>query len=271
MQRIYTTAHKAAIAAGVACLIVEIWATLEVYYGETKTLMDATMASVFVVNIASVIALKTSRDAWRQKNKGLSSALLLAFVLGAGFAVSTTLDRVATMRDHKLQNAYANSEELQQALVKLDGLERDAKEECKTVVGRTSFGEQCKLRNQEVTDHKKEIAKIKVSLDSMGVRIAAMLPFVTPEDASKYQPLLLPFALFLLENVLLVFGMDGQKVKAEFDLELKGSDALNAKAARLVQQWKSTHKSLPKPADVERILGVSNYVALKLLKEHQTV
>lgn len=264
LDREYTLAHKAALVAGLLVLGIEIWACLEIFHEESRQYINATMATIIVASIATVVALKVSRDAWRQKIYGISICLFIAFLFGAGFTITTTLDRTATMRDQKLARMVQSSSEINELKQELAQAKADARSECSNVVGRTSFGEQCKMRQMEVAKVEEKIEDAMSKIDSMGIRLAGMIPYITPEIASKYQPALLPIATFLLEVFLLTFGSDGREVPPEFTMELGGRDALNAKALRFAEQWQLQYKRLPKPSDIERALNVTPTVAKRL-------
>lgn len=263
-DREYTIMHKLAMVAGGCMLIVGIWASLEIFYEETHHLINATMASVIVVSICTVVALKVSRDAWRQKNRGFAFALFCAFLFGAAFTVTTTLDRTASMRDQKLARLIRENPEIQELKDKLKEAEAKASAECENVVGRTSFGDQCKFKLSKVEEIQEKIDDTVSKIDSMGIRLAAMIPGITPDTASRYQPAIFPLSAFLFEVLLLTWGLDGRQIPPEFNMELGGRDALNAKAIRFAEQWQIQHKRLPKPADIERALNVTPQVAKRL-------
>lgn len=266
MRREYTLVHYSAGVGGILCIGVGIWANWEVMLEQTGSAINATMASTVAVGLAGVLALKVSKDAWRQRQRITAAFLFLAFLCGAAFSITTTLDRTATLRDQKLTRLLESNPTYQEKKTDLKSAEKAAMDECSTVVGRTSFGELCKLKMERYEKLEEEVKELTDTADSMGVRIAAMLPFMSAKTASTYQPVILPFALFLLENLLLLFALDGREIEPEFATELIGRDAVDAKARRLAEAWMETHGRLPKPREIEHTLGVTTAVAKRLAR-----
>lgn len=262
MQTQYTPFHILAATAGLGILAVEIGTNIDHQYHQTGTLWDSSIAAVIAVGLGTALALTAchrSLRAWKPVTAGF---LLVAFTLGAAFSLTATLDRVATLRDQSLERVWSADPELTLLRIERDQARRDANTECS--VKRGGRGEKCEKAEAQLKAVTARVTEREDALNPLGKRLAALIPWITVREASVFQPLLLPVALFMLGNWLLAFGMAGQKPKAEFGTALSRRDELEARAQRFALSFQATHGRLPKAIEVRDNLRVSSAVAKRL-------
>jgi len=244
---------------------VDVVSNVDFMYASTGKLFDSSIAAVVAVALGTAFALTASLAALRQRAVVAAIMLFFGFLLGAGFSLSATLDRVATQRDVALAKVWTSDPEIASLQGSLMTLRAQTAAECGTGVG-----DKCrKLREaleSETAAIGPQIAARQAKLDSMGQRIAAMLPFLSVEQASMYQPVLLPIALFVLANWLLAFGLSGAPVIPEFDIRLSGRAEQEERAKRYVTQYKGQFNRAPNVVELRRALQVSEGIAKKALK-----
>lgn len=268
MKREYTFKHGVAASLGAGCLIVETWMNAQELHERVNNWADSSILAGVAVCFGAAFALAAAAAAWHQRAFVKALFLLTAFLIGAAFQGATTLDRIGTQRDAKLSQVW----KADSRWVQLDKIERDmryeASRECSKVgpSGR-SRGPRCDAVENEAEVAKRLRLERESELDSLGQRIAAMIPLLTVRQASLYVPCLLPVALFLLANALLAFGLDGREIEPEFSFELKGRAADTARARRFIEGYVATNGRNPTIADVAQATGVKDYTAAKLLRE----
>lgn len=264
MKRILTPFGTLAAIAGLGAMNVDMWSNVEFMAAQTQTLYDSSVAAVIAVGCGTAIALTAALEAWRYGNRAMAVMLFAGYVLGAGFSLTATLDRVASQRDAQLNRVWKADDELQDHLRTRRKVVEMATRECAS-----GIGDKCRAIRGEVEIAEEKVARRKSELDSMGQRIAAMLPWVTPETASRYQPVLLPFALFILGNWLFAFGISGRPVeKDEFDTELSGQAAMDAKVIRFASEFRKRNGRPPYAGEIrDRLqLNVTPSQATRLAK-----
>lgn len=261
--REHTPLHVSAAILGGTCLLVSVWANVDHLKTQAGSYLDPTIAAIFAVTIANAVMLASAMAAFRAWNIVNGIALVLGFLVGSAFEVTTTLERVALMRDQAQIEREADDRILQALVSEHSGLVKMRQTEC---VG--GFGPRCGYLDTEEYRTKMAIKSRRSELDSGGQRIAAYLGgTVTPQQASLYQPGLLPIALFLGANFLFAFGIGGQTKPPEFNVGLTGRAALNAKAERFADQFQATHGRMPQSREIEQALGVTVNVARRLARE----
>lgn len=270
MQRERTPGHWAAAGLGMICLGVSTWTNVQEIHSRTKDWADSTILMVVAVSVAAAFALVYAFKAWHEGLWPKAVILFLGFIFGAGCEITTTLDRVATQRDAKMHSIWSSDKKWQH----YSKVEQDenylASRECTKVVGTRGHtdGPVCQAHRNEEAIARDLRMKRETELDSLGQRLSAMtLGAVSPKLASLYQPVLWPFALWLLFNGLLAFGLDGREIEPEFNFEQKGRKADLAKAGRFIDGYKSSHGQLPSIHEVVEACDVKEYTAAKLLRE----
>lgn len=261
MHRQHSTLHVTAAIFGGVCLAVEVFSNVEHHLHMTGSLLDATVLATIAVSVATAVSLAVAIAAIRQRAIITGLALLLGFGVGAGFSLTTTLDRVATQRDAAMSAKLDANAAYKAKVSELGGIDRMATSECMT-----GEGPRCSFLRAEHKRLEDEIARLVELSDSLGVRLSAALG-IRPAAASLYQPFLLPLALFVFANWLLAFGIDGEKVPAEFDTGLKGRAALDAKAERFADVFQAQHGRAPKSIELEHALGISVAVARRMARQ----
>lgn len=196
----------AAFSTGLACLAVDIWTNVDFIAGVDGSYWSSSVAAVVVVAIATAVALSAAGASTRRGHLGIAAGLFAGFLCGAAFSLSATLDRVASARDAAVQRARAANAPLHEARQALTETRTARDAECAT--GR---GPKCRSLEAKVDELRRELGGLGAERveDSMGVRIAAMIPGLTPEQVQLYQPVFLPVALFLFANFLIAFGLAG--------------------------------------------------------------
>lgn len=268
MKRNYTALHVAAGIIGAFTLYVDIWSNVEATFAQTKNYFDPTISAVIVVGLATSIVLACAYNSFRSWRILTGTILLIAFGLGSTFAILTTLSRVSDQRDTQLASIW-KADQRWQELTKLESNVRvAASRECMTVdVGtKKTRGPACLALEQQLKLSTESRELREAELDSLGKRIHALIPAISIQNASIYYPCVLPIALYLMANWLLAFAIDGEKVEAEFETELKGRFAIEAKAKRYAQQFYNDHGRWPKWGEVAETLEVTPAVAKRIAK-----
>lgn len=264
MKRVHTPLHIGAAIVGVGAVITELWSNTQHIYHMVQSYMDPAVMAAVATSIGVTIALSCSLTAFRQRHLFNGTMLFITFVLGAGYTLSTTLDRTASARDMALAKVWAGDaqhEELRQLLGKVTYAA------ARTCAGKGAKSKACEDASPEIDVAKRRIEERRGELDAMGKRLAAIVPGITPAQASLYQPMLLPVCLFLMGSFLVAFGIAGKMEAPEFKVELTGRDALLDKARRFASEFRAQHGRMPRPAEISKVLGVSEFVGRSLARE----
>lgn len=272
MKTVHTPLHIGAAIAGIACTATEVVSNIDHIVHSTKTLYDPAVAAVAVTSIGVTFAMACVYRAFRDRQVLTGIMLLLAFLTGAGYTLSTTLERVAAHRDTKLEKIWSADLEIQRLTKVRDQMNytatRERVEGNKGKNRQAGEGQSYNAARAEAQIASDLLSARKAELDSMGKRISAItFGRVSVETASMFQPMLLPVALFLMGSYFVAFGLAGTKVKPEFEVELTGRAAADDKAKRFANQFKQTHGRLPSPAEIEKAIGVSQFIARRLTRD----
>lgn len=236
MRAFNTLGAVVAILIGVAAIVVDTWSNVEFLAGKPLTpsallepgIWSSNTAAVVVVAIATAAALTTAGVAWRGRRLGLAAGLFAAFLCGAAFSLSATLDRVATSKDagvsekqdhnRAIASADAAIAEATRNLVTAQaGMKRecDGRDPARLDPGRWPI---CRGHWQDAEEATAALTLARAQRDRLGAtrvedsgaaRIAAMIPGLSPQQVTLYQPVLLPAALFLFGNLMTAFGFAG--------------------------------------------------------------
>ena len=263
MKRTWSTLHIIALLIGGYILITEIFSNVEHIVHGTKSLYNPAVFIAIGVSIGTVFAFAMAMDSleeWKKLSSWVNAiGLMIAFIFGTAFTLSTTLDRTATARDSQLNVVRMNDKELNLEIDNLQKLSLVATRECST--GR---GQKCEAISAEVNMIEKRVEAKKASLDSMGKRISSATGgLISAENATIFQPMFLPLAMFLMGTFMISYGMKGRMVEPEFKIGLTGMAAKEDKARRFICEYKSTNGSLPSVIEVKKVADVS-YPTAKL-------
>lgn len=202
------------IAVGLGCLVVDTWSNVEFIGWKAVTspadllnpaAWNSLMAAVVVVAIATAVSLAAAGASWRRGSFLLATGLLLAFGCGAAFSLSATLDRVGSTRDAAVEGRQSHNIAIERNEAALQGAPVDL-----------TAWPRCREHKADAATARADVARLEAALaglgakrevDSMGARVAALLPWVTARQVQIYQPMLLPLALFLFGNLLVAFGI----------------------------------------------------------------
>lgn len=221
-----------AITVGIGCIVVDTWSNIEFIGGTVVTSpadllklesWNSLMAAVVVVAVATAVSLAAAGASWRRGSVALAGGLLLAFGCGAAFSLSATLDRVGSARDAAVEGRQSHNvaiehsdAALQSARRALGEAEKASKLECEGAPADLTAWPKCRSRKADAATVLADVARLEAALaelgakretDSMGSRVAALLPWMTARQVQTYQPMLLPVALFLFGNLLVAFGI----------------------------------------------------------------
>ena len=264
MNRVHSPLHICAASVGVLCVLVELLSNTQHIHHMVQSYADPAVLAAVATSIGVTIALTCAMAAFRQWHVVNGSMLLVTFLLGAAYTLSTTLDRTSSARDAALAKVWASDqthEELRQLL------RRVTYAAARSCAGSGAKSKACLDATPEIDVAKRRIEERRGELDAMGRRLAAIVPGITPAQASLYQPMLLPVTLFLMGSFLLAFGINGKTVQPEFKVELCGRDALLDKARRFTAEFKAKNGRSPKIAEVSKALGVTEFVSRGLLRD----
>jgi hypothetical protein len=119
----------------------------------------------------------------------------------AGYTLSASVERLGTYRDVKITSALAGNAKVGKEAY--DAAVKTAASEC------TMRGARCRAAEEAVKRARESLSEKPVQgvADSMGARIIAVLPFLTPEQVQLYQPLTLPIGLQFGGFFLLALGI----------------------------------------------------------------
>jgi hypothetical protein len=231
-----TVGCVAAILIGVAAMSVDTWSNIEFQAGRSLTMSDlvepglwtSLTAAVVVVAISTAAALTVSGISWRSNRLGLAIGLFAAFLFGAGYSLSATLDRVASSKDDRIHKAQSHNVAISEAKASV------SRWETALATAKAGIAAECKGRDpakltkkgwpmcvghyeasivalDRLTAARAQRGKLGALVveDSGAERVAAMLPFLSSRQVTLYQPVLLPAALFLFGNLLVAFGFGG--------------------------------------------------------------
>lgn len=221
-----------ALAVGIGCLAVDTWSNLEFMGGPIVLKpsdllnMDAwnsLMAAVVVVAIATAVSLAAAGASWRRGSKPLAVGLFVAFGCGAAFSLTATLDRVGSTRDAAIEDRQSHNVAIERteavlaaARVSLAEAEKGITIECEGAPVDLANWPMCRSYKSREAMARANLARsgevlatlgARREIDSMGIRLSAILPWITARQVQTYQPLLLPAALFMFGNLLVAFGI----------------------------------------------------------------
>lgn len=258
MERVFHPIHYIAGFVALALMGVDIYTNLEFIHEQTKSWSDSSVFAVVAIALAAPLVLTVSFKALKAGQVMTGLMLLGAYVAAAGFSLSATLGRVSAQYD-TLQAARWEKDKPMTDLVELyKRVQYVAARECAS--GR---GEKCDKIEGEVKVAKLRIEQRQLELDSLAQRLSAALPFISVKQAAMYQPWLLPLSLFFMSHWLLVFATQGYRKPKEFNVELTGHAAVQARVHRFVDQYRATNGKVPTTAEIARGTGVSHYIANK--------
>lgn len=275
MKTVYTPLHIAAIAVGSYCTGVEVYSSTEHLSHAAKMVwyLDPSILAVIGTSIGTCIAMACVYRANRDRQYISALMLFVAFLFGAGYTLTVTLERVSAGRDAMLTAKWAADPEIQRLTKVRDQMTyittRERTEGNRNKGRAAGTGEVYNGAQAEAKIATDLMNARKAELDSMAQRISAMtLGLVSVQNASMFQPVLLPISLFLMGAYFIAFGLAGSKVKPEFDLTPVGKDADEVKAQRFIETYRSQRGRDPKICEIERTLGVSNFVARRMYRDY---
>jgi hypothetical protein len=264
MNRKIDPLHVIAGIAGILAVSADTGSNVEYIYGQTGNLLDSSVAAVLAVAFGTALALSAAFSAFRNRDIITGFFLVCAFVVGATFSLTATADRTTNQRAGSLHKTWEKDIQHSNLFEDWRLRRRVADKECSpTKGGRGNLCEQAETRAHEA---KAELEARRLELDATAQAIHKAIPAIKPELAQIIAPLSLPVALFLLGNALLAFGIGGRRVKPEFEVQLTGRAADEAKADRFIAAFEAAHGRRPKPQEVVNGIGIPAPTAKRMLK-----
>lgn len=210
----YPTWGHAAIAGGVALTAIEVLGAVS-YLRDQASPSYLVAGGAVVTVVAAVLPILAAR-CWHGRRRLLAILLLMALVPALSLIFTAAVERTGGARDeaNRGRQEVAQRIELARTAVKdakavADTDEAAAKAECAT-------GRKAKCLGLEARADKSrerlEAARTKlaqagvVPTDPQARRIAAVLPWVTEEAVTLYQPLVLPLSISILGLLLIAVG-----------------------------------------------------------------
>lgn len=264
----HTVFHVVCILSGLAIMGSDVGNNVDFMYQQTKTLLDTNVLAVIAVALGTALGLTAIFIAIRERKVIMAIMLIVGTLLGAAFSVTATLDRVATLRDQSLESVRMKDSiyvALRSELIKTI---QDTATECSPKKG--GRGPNCLKGEDQVAALKDQLEKRDLELDSLGKRLATLFPFMSVKMASIAQPLLLPFALFLLGNCLFAFGCAGKLVKVIPQQSFEFVDprtALEDQVAKFKASYVAKEGREPSAYIVAKTMNLSHAKAKRLLEK----
>lgn len=269
MKRKWMALHIAAIIIGSYIVVTEVVSNVEHIMVGTGSIYNPAVFTAIGVSIGTVFAFSMAMNAleeWRKLSSWINAiGLFVAFLFGAAFTLSTTLDRTATARDNQLVKVWQTDEQLNTYVKSFNTLSTQASRECAT--GR---GQRCEAVVVEISQLQEKIKVRRSELDSMGKRFAAATGgVVSAESMSILQPMFLPISMFLMGIFMVAYGMKGRLVQPEFQqqIELNGKELQKDKAFRFIREYKEKNGRSPTVKQVMNIASVSYGTAKKYIEK----
>lgn len=197
----------AALGTGVALAGTDTWSNVEFILQSEKGLTSL-VAAVPVASVAAMLALPSSRMAWRAKKK--FEAILLGVVLVAAttFSLSATLDRTSQTRETQMAERRSSNMAATLARQSLEDAKADvARFEAEAAAERSrgGCGPICKswearadAARQRVAEAMDQVrtAGAEKAVDTLAASVAYFLP-VSERTVATVQPMLLPAVMYL--------------------------------------------------------------------------
>jgi hypothetical protein len=189
-------------------------------------------AGVVLAAILAAGSIPLAERAWKAGRWFNTIGLGLVFTCMAGYTLSASVERLGTYRDVKITSALAGNAKAGLAKEAYDEAVKIASSEC------TKRGARCRAAEEAVKRARESLSEKPVQgvADSMGARIIAVLPFLTPEQVQLYQPLTLPIGLQFGGFFLLALGLsprpaEGGQTRRKRQNRKRGSQRRPAKKA----------------------------------------
>jgi hypothetical protein len=180
---------------------VEIWLNTE-FLAKQEGLVSPVTATVVVASIGAAVFIPIAEAAAKtgQWFKGIGFGLV--FICMAAYALSASVERIGGHRDANIGAAQSDNARVDLLKKAYEEAEQIRAREC------TKAGARCRAAEEAVKQARERLLAKPVQsvIDSMGTRITAVLPFLTPEQVRLYQPLTLPIGLQFGGYLLLAFG-----------------------------------------------------------------
>jgi hypothetical protein len=216
---------------------VEIWLNTE-FLAKQEGLVSPVTATVVVASIGAAVFIPIAEAAAKAGQWFKALGFGVVFICMAAYALSASVERIGSHRDANIGAAQADNARA--------GLAKEAYEEAVKIASRecTKPGARCRAAEEAVKQARERLLQKPVQsvIDSLGTRITAVLPFLTPEQVRLYQPLTLPIGLQFGGYLLLAFGF------------APGGEA------RQPRRNKGNRKRKPKKALAPRTVSTANVV-----------
>lgn len=201
------TYKKVATTIGVLFCGVEGWLNAE-HVAASEGWFSSLVVAVVIASAGAAAAIPLAERAWKSGQTAKTVGLAVFFVAMLVFSLGASTERVGSKRDGETSSAQNVNKKALLAKEAYIAAQKTAEAECAN--GR---GPRCRDAEKAVTKARSALvsAPEKRIEDSMSVRIAAFLPFVTKEQVALYWPLSWPIALQLGGIFFLALGLAPRK------------------------------------------------------------
>jgi hypothetical protein len=192
-----------ATSVGVALCIAETWLNAE-HVAKTEGWISSLVLVVIVASFGAASALPLAERALKSGQTAKTFGLAIFFAMMVAFSFGASIERVGGKRDNDTSAVRNDNKQAALAQEAYDAAQKTAKAECDK-----ARGTKCRDAEKAVTKARSALvsAPAERTEDSMGLRVAALLPFLTPQQVALYQPLALPIALQLGGFIMLALGL----------------------------------------------------------------
>lgn len=257
--------HHTALVVGIIAACVEGLSNIDHIAKQVGTLYDPGVFAAAITSLGAAVLLAFSIKAFNQKHFGVGIGLAICLAFTAAYTMSTTLTRTSEARHNALQAIFKKDFQWTEMSKSVQALSTRTADECGKGAGKL-----CENNRNAMYLAMAKMEGREEQLDAMGNQVKWMMaPFVTmtTETAGRIQPMFLPVALFLLAMMAVAFGEKGEWAENEFDLELTGKDADEAKVIRFYKAFKAQHGKEPNETDIQSVVKVGDWRAATLLRK----
>ena len=195
---------------GIGAAGVEIWLNVE-FVAKSEGLASSVTAAVVTASILAAASIPLAERAAKTGHWAKALGLGIVFTCMAAYALSASVERLGSFRDAKIGSVQADNART--------GLAKEGYADAVKIRDRecTKPGFKCRTAEEAVKKARERLLEKPVQrvANSMGERVTALLPFLSPEQVRLYQPLILPIGLQFGGFVLLALGLAPASVAAQ--------------------------------------------------------
>jgi hypothetical protein len=206
---------------GFACVGCEMWGTYDFLWEKYGRWNYLVVGGLVLTSLAALLPVG-AEYAHRKGQRALKWGAWLAVPVAVSFVFTVSIQRTGTATD----NDENQRKQIAQAIKIAKAEQREAEDQL--VVDKAAVTKNCNVWGPICTQAKAAQTATEAKLagaravlkrqgvevdDSLAKRLVAYLPFLTKEQVSLYQPLLLPLGLAIIGSLLIAIGVRGQPKK----------------------------------------------------------